>query len=553
MTSQLISCLEKGGHLSVNEGVLCKGSGWKHFFSSYYHWDEAVSVTQHILNKIEEDASWVTLGDRMVTRYKKDRTVAKIIETFDHALAEHRKKRSYLYPFTAKLFEKWQKNQLPEECFTPEFADFLDRSFILSGLKLKKSMESIKIVEGKPSLLVEGQWLSAAELYTRFEIKKSPLYSETFLIEKETRDVYTYLPNGQGLQKHHPYLDTLHPVARLDDVEYQSVLETAQKFKREAKGPFVLQLVTSYNKTGNTNLHQHLRNTKHPYLRLIVGEDLASSSLKKGDVCDMGFMLGTWSNSSLSNAYSFLSSGWGKIRSPDAHEYQTTRERVVTNIPISVEEAKNLLTFVTQCYKDSLNLGTSPSFHYATQNCSVFAKKCAEAAGVNVPTEMPVKTLLYKILPSWIHHMGQAIVRFTSSMTHFVGKCFSYILPSKGMSCLQFMQSAFLRTLAKIRDITLSLLLSTGGVITTRVGKLFHRNEPATQGEFTIGGKREKPIKPFFASVKDWFTVSDRKVHLPSVMQKWQREQPSTVIYSNPVGLTIVLPSKEDAADAPGN
>jgi len=553
MTSQFISCLEKGGHLSLHEGMLCKGSGWKHFFSSNYHWDEVVSVANYILNKIGEGPSWTLLGDRLVTRYQKDQTVAKIIETFDHKLAEYRKDHSYLYPSTTKLFAKWQKLQLPEDCFTPEFADFLDRSFILSGLKLKKGMESIKMAKGNPSLLVNGQWVSAAELYRRFEIQKSPLYNETFLIEKETRDVYTYLPNGTGLQKHHPYQDILQPITRLSEAEYQAVLTTAQKFQLEVTGPHVLQLVTSYNKAGNTNFHQHLRNTKHPYIRLIIGEDLEHSPLKKGDVYDMGFMLGSWSNSSLSHAYSFLSSGWGKIRSPDAYEYQTADERVVTSIPISDEGGKNLLTFVTKYYKDSLNLGTSPSFHFAAQNCSVFAKKCAEAAGITVPTEIPVKTLLYSILPTRIHQMGQAIARFTSSITHFVGKCFSCILPSKGLSCLRSMYNGFLWTVAKIRDITLSLFLSIGGVIITKVGKLFHRNEPPTQGEFTIGDKRAKPIKPFFASLQDWFTVSDRKAHLPSVMQEWQRKHPSTVIYTNPVGLTIVPASKEDTTDAPSH
>ena len=53
-------------------------------------------------------------------------------------------------------------------------------------------------------------------------------------------------------------------------------------------------------------------------------------------------------------------------------------------------------------------------------------------------------------------------------------------------------------------------------------------------------GYPERRIEPSIFNWKNWFKLSSYRFNLPTVFQRWQREQASTVIYHRPVKFTIV-------------
>jgi hypothetical protein len=202
-----------------------------------------------------------------------------------------------------KLQQNWLKAGQPPEILQkfPEFAKYLHDSQILSQMKITR--DQVAEYEGQPALLVDRQWVSFADLQNRFEVTHSELYAQKFVVEKATRNVFTYLDNGRGLQPHHPYQTTNTPISTLDEENYEKTWKKASQFirsdeahlsleEREALNqnrPFILQLVTSNIHHGNSNYHQFLRNPKHSYMRIIVGKDNPDLNTHKGEVYEVGY------------------------------------------------------------------------------------------------------------------------------------------------------------------------------------------------------------------------------------------------------------------------
>ena len=56
---------------------------------------------------------------------------------------------------------------------------------------------------------------------------------------------------------------------------------------------------------------------------------------------------------------------------------------------------------------------------------------------------------------------------------------------------------------------------------------------------------KHKEISARLNKTKHFFSLKRFSYHLPGILQEWQRQQPSTVIYKDPVKLSVVPPLEE--------
>lgn len=434
--------------------------------------------------------------------------------------------------------KKWVDSGQQPEIYQrhPEFVSFLANSKILSQMKITR--DQVRESEGRAQLLVEGQWIDAQEVMNRFEKMDSKLYKTSFVVEKSTREVFTYLDNGRGLQKHHPHQTSNNPISKISEEDYNRTYAVARKFVRpeeagwseEARSenrPFILQVVTSYVNEGNSNFNQFLRSAKHPYFRIIVGQDNPELKTSKGDVYEVGY---GWKSS----PYIPLITTQGRFSSPDSWEYKRPDQRVVTNIPISQEEAGRIRNFTLKYHLDQIHLGNDPAFHLFKQNCSVFFREACRAGNIEIPTEITFSETLAKISPDWVFKAGRMIAKGFNQSLSLGERFLVWVTPNwlgKGI------KMAWRKVVLAISDffeavVAFSLIpgrAALGG---------FHGDGGAV---FRQLEEREERME---APLRNWRNfVKLPHLNFPSIVQQWQREQPSTVIYERPVKLAIVPPS----------
>ncbi len=286
----------------------------------------------------------------------------------------------------------------------------------------------------------------------------------------------------------------------------------------------MLQLVTSYVKGADTNLHNFVVNPKHPYLRVIIGKDNPEMHTHKGEVYEVGY---GWQNE-----VSTLASGQGQFRSPDIWEYKACDQRLVTNIPISQAEAKALNQYTMKYHRGAVNLGNPIGFHITRQNCSTYIRYAMGVAGIKVPTEIRLTSLIKQIAPAWL---GEVAAFFSKAKQMIYA----------GMSQMVNVLPDFIRLAAgKVAGAVsraVKVVFEGVAAFTLAFVKLCLGNGRGDGGKaFVPPGKAPEHIGPETEDWKSWFKLSSYRINLPGVLQRWQREQASTVIYDKPLKLAIV-------------
>lgn len=532
--------------LNGNELVICSHKERIYrFFSPDHHCQQIKAIAAFIEKKLqeaqnpEEKGEYLRLADAFVKRHGTEWYGGKIVQAFDRTIAQHRPNVGFAHPVNQVTYQKWLRNGYASEIYQkyPQFCTFLETSGLLSQMKVTR--DTILEIEGEPAILVEGEWTKWSTLQTLFEPRASKQYGERFIVHKQTADVYTYLDNTKGLQKHHPYVTENTPISTLTDEDYRRVIENAHTFIRpgeehlspeerqrlNSQRTFVLQLVTSAIEGPDTRLHDLVLKPKHPYLRVVVGADNLEQDTRKGEVYEVGF---GWKRIS----FIPLIASQGQFRSPDVWEYGHCAKRIVTNIPISQDEARALRQYSLKYHRDGVNLGNSVAFHLTRQNCSTYVRHAMAVAGVEAPTEIGLGTLIHDISPEWIAKVEDFFDRVSQGTARGIKHAVS-LLPNfirKGLTVAAEKISFFVhRMFEAIKAFAMVPFYAILGGVSGEGGKAFVQpDEP------------EKHIGPTLANWRNWFTLSTYQINLPGVLQRWQRQQASTVVYDKPVKLTIV-------------
>ncbi|MCB1136874.1 MAG: hypothetical protein KDK78_11450, partial [Chlamydiia bacterium] len=306
----------------------------------------------------------------------------------------------YNQPANRSAFEKWIKRGFPPEIFRdyPEFCAMLERPH--QDTVIHKIGETLRWQDGTGYVRVDGDWTSIEDFQQRFQCAHSRKYAETFVVDRQTEEVYSYL-GARGFTAFHPYeFKELKPLLYINADEVASVQELGRRFKRPAGArstrdqplPFVLQVVSSYigsesDPLGLTEGFQKVfRRPKHPWLRLVTPE---------GAVHCVGY---NWEEPvGLRPARNER----GRLRSPDRWEFLPCDERVVTNIGLTMEEAGDFFRLVED-YQEAIHAEdvSSPAFNLLRQNCSVFVKAMLyQLLHIEVDTEATLHETIHAIRP----------------------------------------------------------------------------------------------------------------------------------------------------------
>jgi len=545
----IIHWVSQGKPIKVEGDQLVKctaGNRIKRHLSKSHNDKEIQKVATFILSQLKnadtvDKSSLLNLADSFVRQNHGKGS----IQLFDREVGCHRPKIEYCHRGNQAGLLKWERNGLPSEIYQkhPEFCRFLEDSKILSQMKVTR--DTLNEIEGEPAITVNGQPMKWSDLQKQFEFVHSTQYNETFVINKNPSDVvnyrgvYTYLDNGRGLQPHHPYRSERTPVSNLDDEGYEKVLAKAHEFirpgeedlseeertERNGERPFILQLVTSNVKGPNTNVHNLLLNAKHPYIRLIMGKSNPEINTVKGQVYEVGY---GWRQKV---KIPFIATQ-GQFRSPDVWEYNPCEKKVVTNIPLSQSEARALNDYTAKYHRDSINLGRSIGFHLTRQNCSSYINAALNVAGISVPTEISLVNLIKDISPNWLKQVGRCYQSTKKRGSLLLEKVFGFI-PQSLKNVVSKVRKAFVKAVHAMAEAVVAFFASL-----VRLSLGAHKGNGGQA--FVAPDSAPKKIVADAADVNKWYKLSSYRINLPGVLQRWQHEQASTVVYDKPMRLAIV-------------
>jgi hypothetical protein len=534
-----------GNSVSYDEGkkvFVC--GGWNEKIHRFLSGEYERSQIQKVTNIVQRQLSLKDDGCDQATRelwavcvssYKGKSRLQKIIRTAERSICTFREDIKFEEKGNQAALKKWLGYGHAEVIFRkfPEFTHFMFDSNLLSQMKV--SRDTIPLENGEPQLLVEGKWMKWDEVLEAFTFEKSERFGEVFVLRKQDNEVFTYLDNGRGLQLHHPYLSkALTPVSTIDDFQLQQLHEKACTFVRDgeadmdeeererlnAERPFILQLVSSYVDAPDTNFHEFVVKRKHPYLRIVIGEENKELGTKKGDVYEIGY---GWKKRPL---VPFILSG-GQFRSPDVWEYMPCEERLVTHIPISKDEANKLFRFTQRYHNESINLGREIGFHLGQQNCSVYIRHAFRQAGIAVPTEISFSAFLWKICPGWIQMIGKGIVRGMETMKELTFKA-GRILPASVTDPLMNLGRKMKQAVGKVVRIAVAAFLSP---------LRFFLGEGMGEKGLAFESEKKLLIPPLW---KPASLFKLPRINLPGVLQEWQRNQKSTQVFKSPRKFAIM-------------
>ena len=517
-------------HVSFYPTIFEKISNW---IPSYHtiQTEKVIEIASQNLQTTsnEEKNSLIHQIDDWIVRNGNNRTDQKSLQMFDRQVRPYRSDQGYRHPSNLALQQKWRRARQGEEIFHafPDFVEFLEKSKLLSQIKITK--DELRIIDGEPAMLVEGTWTKAGDLMQRFSISDSEQFHDRFVVDA-TNSVFTYLDNGLGLQKYHPYLSIgERPISRIDDDGLQKVQTLAQLFRRpnepansSLSRPFVLQIVTSYTDRGRSNLSETLRNPRHAYLRVVAGANIPELKVKKGDIWEFGFNI----KSSLRPP---MVTGQGRFRSPDPWEYTPVDDRYVTNIPISKEETLRVFNYTLGYHRRSIQIGHEIGFHIAQHNCTVFVREAARQAGIELPTEIRLPALIGRIVPTIIKKLTLQICAWISIT---LNEC-NLLIQKYTLACVSY---RLLDSYHRMMKILQRALAVTAAFLLTPVRALM--GDFWGEGGEAFSSKNGK-VEPPARKVTNWFKLSSYIFNLPANLQDWQKKQPSTAVFKQPVRLAI--------------
>lgn len=546
--SEAASWFLQGETLELRDNTFVKSVGRERiyrFFSKSHDCQQIKIIAAFIQRKLAEAPTpverqeYLQLADAFVSRHGSDWYGGRIARVFDRAVVSYRPNVTFAHQENQASYQKWLRNGFSADIYHkhPQFCTFMETSGLMSQMKVTR--DAVREIDGEPAVLVEGAWTKWSVLRTLFEPRASKRYGETFIVHKHTNEVYTYLDNGRGLQKHHPYVTENAPISTLNEGQYQTVLAKAQAFVRpgeehlsdeerqrlNAGRPFVLQLVSSYTEGLNTRMHELMIKPKHPYLRVIAGADNPEQNTRRGEVYEVGY---GWKKKVIIP----LRTTQGQFRSPDVWEYVPVEERLVTNIPISQEEARALREYTLKYHRDGVNLGNPVAFHLTRQNCSTYVRNAMAVAGIEAPTEVDLASLIHEVSPEWMANVADFFGQIYQGAKKSL-KCAISALP-------QGVHNALTTCADKISSLARRAMEAVTAFCMVPLNALLGGGLGEGGRAFVPPRAPESQIGPTLHSWKSWFSLSTYRINLPGVLQRWQRQQASTVVYDKPVRLAIV-------------
>lgn len=519
----------KAIHLNRNKQLVENqfSQDFVNFFRCKKRDHDVIQIIQFIKEKLNtsfDEKELVHLGDALIKKYRNVKTLSNQIDSLDHILGVARKRFGrediYLRETNECLLSKWSYYGFDESIFKdyPEFAQFLINSTLASQIKVTR--DTIQKINNLPCILVEGKWTSFEDLVTRFEYKYVEEFNEVLLHEKDTGKIFSYLDRGLGLEHYHPYKEGLNrPISRIGKDDYHKTLAAAQKFVRNGDAAlqepnkdrsYIFQIVSnSFNLDTNHpivgNYRKEMSNSQHPYIRMINPE---------GDVFEIGYMLGE-------KLAQPLNTTKGRFRSIDPYEFIQFDQRYVTNVAITREEFEKARDY-SNTY---LNSSTAPSFNFMQQNCTVFTRNIFQAAtGIRVPTERSIFKVAAAITPEFIKKIGRAISRCVLSIARPIAK----IIPN----CIKNGFNELGRGIKKAAQVFAAFFLS---IINLLLG-----GAKGIHGRKFTQDPYHSYLSPPLLKLKNWFSIHVYNINYVNPLQEWQKAQPSTVLYRNPLKLTIV-------------
>ena len=184
------------------------------FFYSDHENEQILKITSFVQDKLpkakgEERQQYLQFAAALI-KHEPDH---KIIRIFDREIVKYRPQVVFEQTENQAALQKWLRNGLPPAIYQKhsDFCRFLESSGLLSQMKVTR--DTVKEIDGEPALIVQGKWMKWPDLKDQFEAVYSKRYRETFIVHKQTYEVYTYLDNGRGLQPHHPYLTEQNPTS----------------------------------------------------------------------------------------------------------------------------------------------------------------------------------------------------------------------------------------------------------------------------------------------------------------------------------------------------
>ncbi|MBN2479097.1 MAG: hypothetical protein JXA94_02600 [Parachlamydiales bacterium] len=460
----------------------------------------------------------------VVIKSENDKPDGKSLIALDRALGYLRENHNFLLRRNKTLFEKWKSYGFKEALFYkyPEFSQFLLDSSLASQIKVTK--DEIQEIANEPAILIEGKWTRFSDLKKRFDYKFSPKFKETFLYDKQSDEVFTYLDTKKGLVKHHPYLNALDPVGKISSSEYQAILKKSHQFERDFDKPkrnykYILQIVTSKMPPGKSslsksNLFDFLLRPRHPYFRLI------DPDTKNVHIIGYGF----WNWKDKMGFFGPLVTDQGRFRSPDIWEYRNCSKRIVTNIPLNKEEMKRFTYFCKKFVNDDINFGKNLAFNFMNHNCTSFVKEAVKYSfSKQIITNASLDEIICEISPNILRKLA---VFLKSSVVSIKEKFISFF-----PDFVKKVDSFLFALIDKIKNVVIAFFVS---FLASFLGGIRGKN-----GRKIKDPEKEEVISPPLLSPVNWFRYSLFKFDLPGKIQIWQMKQKSTFVCDNPLKLTI--------------
>ncbi|HEX2582589.1 MAG TPA: DUF4105 domain-containing protein [Chlamydiales bacterium] len=414
---------------------------------------------------------------------------------------------------------------------TPRYCDFLDflyDSNIFYSVRayetsLKDSnselREGIKIINGQPHLLKEGQWTSWNLIIQ--DIQPSAADKRDYLLrnaQNEWKDCNYLYPNGLIAQTRYNWVE---PVHQLNPNEMDRLYEHGVNFfKQKAEAPSRENCGFIQVFTGGTG---RLGQIGHVGLRMID---------KDGAVYSFGFETpNSEVKMALRNLFSALATYNGTIASRDFKEFSKFDIRRTTTIPVSEEKFHKALEKVKKYAETPLR------FNMLHQNCLTFTLDILKTA--DIPVDIRTSSFLYGLYellrPSIestpllgpailkvgciVNPIFRTIKKYTPEPICFVAKVITFI------PCL---------ILTIIKN-TVFLIFGAG-----------KQGSPPKEGaeNETNNGERLTSFNRMFNHWTDFFKDDAFNMSLSYKFVDWQMEQGATEIYTFNGPQFYIVPSQ---------
>lgn len=512
--NQAALLLEQGYGISLVDGQLIKDTCSNRFskiVNCCRSVREAEKVVNHVskLAKCDVNSALLRLGNAVIKAYSSYKKLKPALQRLDHHLGLRRCTSNgdseYLVKENAIGLEKWQKLGFNEKVYREhyDFVEFFQKSLLLNQMRM--THDDIVLIEGQPSILVEGKYMPFKTLSKTFEIRPCSKYNDTFIFKKGTDKVFTYLGMGKGLVEHHPYHTGLEvPLTTLTTEELQTQLAIAEKFKRKTDGlhDHILQIITIDASNSLTNAQQFF-GARHVRFRII---DPA------GKMYSAGFLIEA--KGRMPHPY-VLHTFQGHFRNPDTFDLMHSGKMVVTNIPIAKSEFKKMRSYVAKCMK------RPAAFNYMTHNCSLFTGmivKYATNGEIVIPTGKTIPETIARIVPTWLQKIGRFFARVGRTCRNF----FAAILPN----CIQKIVGWIAHKISLVFNAVMALMFFPLALVLSG----------ATGGGgylFSSDNKELVQSTAFLSKWQSWLKFSSYTIHWPGTIQDWQKEQDSTTVLHN--------------------